>query len=151
MPGLRRNWLFLPLLFPAFHAAAQTGPAQPVPYSHKLHAGDLKLQCASCHTNPDPGEAMTIPQAAGCKTCHAKAPFVTSGEEIKWVRVYQVPNFVFFSHRSHIAANTCEDCHGPVAQRVQLAREKDLSMGSCMNCHREKKVSNDCTFCHDAR
>src|SRR4051812_10187273 len=109
-------------------ALAQTGPQQPVPYSHKLHAGDLKLKCATCHPNPDPGEAMTLPQAETCKPCHAKAAFVTSGKPIQWARVYEVPNYVFFSHRTHIAKSTCEDCHGPVAERVQLRREKDLSM-----------------------
>lgn len=141
--------LILTLLACALYA--QDGPKQPLPYSHKLHAGDLKLKCATCHPNPDPGEKMTIPQGAACKTCHPNAAFVTSGQEIKWTRVYEVPDYVFFSHRTHIAKNTCEDCHGPVAQRVQLRREKDHSMAACMNCHREKQVSVECTFCHDAR
>jgi hypothetical protein len=129
-------------------ALAQTGPQQPVPYSHKVHAGDLKVKCATCHTNPDPGEMMTLPKPSVCGQCHAGK----YDHEIKWVRVYEVPSFVFFNHRKHVAAgNTCEECHGPVATRTTIARETDLTMGGCMNCHREKKASIDCTFCHDQR
>jgi hypothetical protein len=136
--------LFLLLLAAADVCAQQ----QPVPYSHKLHAGDLKLKCALCHPNPDPGESMTFPKPAVCGGCHAGQ----YDREFKWVRVYEVPGFVYFSHRTHIkAGNTCQECHGPVAARIQLTRETDRTMGGCMNCHREKKVSNDCTFCHDQR
>jgi hypothetical protein len=133
----------------AWIAAAQTAPpAQPVPYSHRLHAGDLKIQCATCHTNPDPGEAMTMSKPEVCGKCHAGK----YDHQIRWVRVYEVPSFVFFSHRAHLNANnTCRECHGPVEQRAQLSRETDLTMGGCMNCHRQKKASLDCTFCHDQR
>jgi formate-dependent nitrite reductase cytochrome c552 subunit len=66
------------------------------------------------------------------------------------VRVYQIPSFVDFSHRAHLdKGNTCQDCHGPVAQRDQLSRETDISMGGCMNCHRAKKASLECDFCHE--
>ncbi len=129
-------------------APGQDAPQQPVPYSHKLHAGDLQLKCSTCHPNPDPGETMTLPKPQVCGTCHPGK----YDRQIKWVRVYEVPSFVNFSHRKHIAAkNTCEECHGPVATRAQIARETDLTMGGCMNCHREKKASIDCTFCHDQR
>jgi hypothetical protein len=137
------------LLVVVFVALGQTpGPQQPVPYSHKIHAGDLKLKCATCHPNPDPGETMTLPKPAVCGGCHAGK----YDHEIKWVRVYSLPIFVFFSHRTHTKAGaTCEDCHGPVATRAQLSRETDLTMGGCMNCHREKGVSIECTFCHEQR
>lgn len=127
---------------------AQSGPQQPVPYSHKIHAGDLKLKCATCHPNPDPGETMTLPKPSVCGQCHAGK----YDHEIKWVRIYEVPGFVDFSHRKHLASgNTCEECHGPVATRAVMSREGDMSMGGCMNCHREKKASIDCTFCHEQR
>lgn len=139
---------FLLLMALASAAVAQNGPQQPVPYSHQLHAGELKLKCAMCHPNPDPGESMTLPAPSVCGQCHAGK----YDHPIKWVRVYQIPGFVEFSHRRHIdAKNTCEDCHGPVASRAIMARETDLSMGGCMNCHREKKASIDCTFCHEQR
>lgn len=152
----------LALLTLAIPASAQTAaPEQPLPFSHKVHAGTLKVQCKLCHPNPDPGEMMTIAGAAKCMQCHAAiktesphiqklAAFAKNEREIRWARVYQIPEFVRFSHRAHLAAgNTCQECHGPVAQRDQLFREVNLSMGGCMDCHRAKKASLDCLFCHD--
>ncbi len=136
-------------------------PAQPIPFSHKTHAGTAKLPCRMCHPNPDPGDSMTIAPASVCMQCHSSidtdhpaiqklAAFAKSNTPIPWVRVYQIPTYVSFSHRSHVkAGHACQDCHGPVATRAQLFREADISMGGCMNCHRLKKVSIDCTFCHD--
>jgi hypothetical protein len=132
-------------LIPFLFASAMLGQRQPVPYSHKLHAGDLKLKCAKCHPNPDPGQSMTFPKPEVCGECH-KGQY---DHEIKWVRVYQIPGFVDFSHRDHLTAgNTCEECHGPVAQRAQLTREVDLTMGGCMECHRVKKADIGCNYCH---
>lgn len=114
-----------------------------------------------CHPNPDPGEMMTIAAASKCMQCHSAiktdspaiqklAAFAKNEREIKWQRVYQIPAYVRFSHRSHTDASVaCATCHGPVAEREQLAKEVDLSMGACMACHRMKKVSIDCGFCHD--
>ena len=136
------------LLLVALVALAQTPPSQPVPYSHKLHAGDLKLKCVTCHPNPDPGETMTLPAPGVCVGCH-KGKY---DRDIKWTRVYQIPNFVYFSHRTHVmAGSTCEDCHGPVATRAQMSREVNLNMAGCMDCHRTKSVSTECTFCHEQR
>lgn len=138
-------------------------PAQPVPYSHKQHVGTLKLKCNTCHVNADPGEMMGIPQAAVCMKCHASvktdspaiqkiAEAAKSGRPIRWARVYEIPGYVMFSHRAHLeAGNTCQECHGQVAERDQLFREADISMGGCMNCHRVKSASNDCSYCHEPR
>jgi c(7)-type cytochrome triheme protein len=116
-----------------------------------------------CHANKDPGEAMGIAGASVCMQCHsaikADSPAIQKVAEaartakpLKWRRVYEIPTYVFFSHRTHLnAENTCEDCHGPVAQRDVLAREADISMKGCMTCHTAKKASNDCTTCHDQR
>lgn len=134
------------LLLSLITIAAALAQQQPVAFSHKQHAGDLKLKCATCHENPDPGEKMMLPKPAVCGQCHAGK----YDREIKWAPVYVLPDFVFFSHKAHVAAgNQCESCHGPVAQRVTIRRETDLSMGACMNCHREKKASVECTYCHD--
>lgn len=136
-------------------------PAQPIAFSHKLHAGKLKLKCNMCHPNRDPGESMGIPQASTCMQCHtavkADHPEVQKIAEaaenkrpIPWARVYQIPTYVFFSHRAHIdAGSTCSECHGTVVERDQLFREADISMGGCMACHEKKGASNDCTFCHE--
>jgi hypothetical protein len=143
--------------------ATKTAPPQPVPFSHKVHAGTLKLPCKTCHTNPDPGEMMTIVAASKCMPCHSTikadspaiqklAAFAKENRELKWTRVYQIPGYVFFSHRAHLdAGSTCEECHGPVNTRDQLFRETDISMGGCMNCHRANKASLDCTYCHEQR
>ena len=147
----------------ALGAFAAEPPVQPIPYSHKVHAGTLKLQCKMCHPNPDPGETMTIPRPATCMQCHssikADSPAIQklaqaneSGRPIPWVRIYAIPSYVFFSHRTHLEkSNTCQECHGPVAERDRLYKERDLSMGSCMDCHRMKKASIDCSFCHEPR
>ncbi len=139
---------------------AANPPDQPIPFSHKAHAGNLKLKCKMCHPNPDPGEAMRIAVSSVCMQCHstikAEAPAIQklaalteTRREIQWVRVYEIPTYVQFSHELHLqAGSTSEECHGRVAEREQLSREADISMGGCMNCHRARKVSIDCTFCH---
>jgi len=144
----------------AFLGAANP-PDQPIPFSHKVHAGNLKLKCKMCHPNPDPGEAMRIAASSVCMQCHSTikaetpaiqklAALAKTDREIQWVRVYEIPTYVQFSHKLHLqAGSTCEECHGRVAEREQLSREADISMGGCMNCHRARKVSIDCTFCHE--
>lgn len=143
-------------------AGAPKGPEQPVPYSHKFHLS-MGLKCAECHTNPPPGEMMGIPSVSKCMTCHmavAKdkpaiqkiAAAAKDKKELAWVRVYQIPSYVAFSHKAHLDAGaTCQRCHGDVAKRDVLFKEGDISMGGCMSCHREYKASNDCGFCHEAR
>jgi hypothetical protein len=150
----------------AVYTFAQTAykpPQQPIPFSHKVHAGDLKLQCKMCHVNPDPGDMMTFAAPSKCMSCHSAikadssaiqklAEAAKANSEIKWARVYQIPGYVFFSHRAHLeAGGTCQECHGPVNTREQLFRETDISMGGCMNCHRAKKASLACTYCHEQR
>ena len=135
------------------------GPEQPIPYSHKQHLA-LKLACSDCHLNPEPGDAMTLPAAANCMNCHSTirkdSPAIQKltayKPEIPWVRVYKVPEFVFFSHKTHLGKGAkCEDCHGQVAQQDRLFREGDLSMAGCMSCHREHDAPMGCESCHDAR
>ena len=138
-------------------------PEQPIPYSHKTHVGKLKLKCNMCHPNKDPGEVMGIPQAQVCMQCHSSVKtdspaiqklteFAKSSRQIRWARVYEIPTFVMFSHRAHLeAGNACQECHAQVAERDQLFRETDISMGGCMNCHRMKNASNDCSYCHEPR
>jgi hypothetical protein len=145
----------------ALYGAPAKGPEQPLPFSHKAHAGDLKLQCKMCHPNPDPGERMTFVAASKCMQCHSAiktespwiqklAAFAKNDRAVPWVRVYQIASFVSFSHRAHLeAGNTCSECHGEVKTQEQLSRDTDISMGGCMNCHRAKKASIDCTYCHE--
>jgi hypothetical protein len=155
--------LFLLLALSASAQSDKEPPEQPLPFSHKAHAGTLKLKCKMCHPNPDPGEVMRIAAASVCMSCHSAiktdspaiqklAAFAKNERPIPWVRVYEIPSYVNFSHRAHLeTGNACEDCHGPVAERDRLFREGDISMGGCMKCHQLKKVSVDCTFCHEQR
>jgi Cytochrome c7 and related cytochrome c/Class III cytochrome C family len=147
------------LLF--FSANAQP-PVQPIAYSHKQHL-TLGLKCKDCHEMPDPGESMGIPAAAKCMACHRTvktaspeiqklASFVQKGVPVPWVRVYQIPSYVEFSHKNHLDTGAkCESCHGPVPERERLWREGDISMTGCMNCHRANKASLDCGYCHEPR
>ena len=142
-------------------ASAADAPVQPIAFSHKTHAGNLKLPCKMCHPNPDPGDMMTIAAASTCMKCHSAiktdspeikklAGFAKSGTPIPWAPVYEIPSFVRFSHKVHLdKGNTCQECHGQVATRDVLFRETDLSMGGCINCHNAKKATTDCSSCHD--
>ncbi len=153
--------LLLTLAAAAATLYSADAPVQPIPFSHKVHAGTLKLACKMCHPSPDPGETMTIVAAAKCMDCHSAiktdspaiqrlAAAAKEGKSLPWARVYAIPSFVDFSHRAHLdKGNTCQECHGPVAERDLLAKETDLTMSGCMNCHRAKKASLDCAFCHE--
>lgn len=136
------------------------GPVQPVPFSHKQHAGTLKMPCQYCHTLSRSGETLLIPQASFCMQCHQTiatdnpgvqklAEYAKTDRTIPWVRIYELPSFVSFSHKVHLEHGaTCEECHGAVAQRVRLYKESDISMATCVNCHRAKQASTDCSTCH---
>jgi len=153
-------WLFALAAAMAVSTAADA-PEQPLPFSHKAHAGDMKLPCKMCHVNPDPGETEGIPQAATCMQCHSAiktdspaiqklAAYAKNNRPIPWVRVCEIPEFVTFSHRQHVTAgNTCEDCHGKVAETERLALATNLNMGGCRNCHQARNASTECNFCHD--
>ena len=116
-----------------------------------------------CHPNPDPGEMMTIAPTSACMQCHTAiksdspaiqklAAFAKQNRPVPWVRIYQIPSYVNYSHRAHLESkNTCADCHGRVAERDQLYKEGNIGMGACMQCHQAKKVSIDCSFCHEQR
>ena len=136
------------------------GPVQPVPFSHKQHVGMLKMQCEYCHTLSRSGETLTIPRASFCMQCHQTiatanpgvqklADYAKADRTIPWVRIYELPSFVSFSHKVHLQHGAiCEECHGAVAQRVRLFKESDISMATCVNCHRARQASTGCSTCH---
>jgi Cytochrome c7 and related cytochrome c/Class III cytochrome C family len=142
--------------------AANAPPVQPLPYSHKQHIA-LGLKCEFCHIEPGVGEMMTFPATEKCMSCHQSidkdkpaiqklAAYAKSNEPIPWVRVYKIPEWVDFSHKVHLQAGAkCQNCHGQVAERDVLFKEVDLSMGTCMECHRENNASVQCDYCHDPR
>lgn len=166
--------LFIAALGLAALAAAQVGRTppkpkvfepgppieQPIPFSHKLHSA-LGVECRDCHAVKEPGDFAGLPSAAKCMACHVAvkpdSPHVLKlakaekdGKPIEWKRVYEVEEFVYFSHAVHLEAEAvCADCHGPVADREVLARERPVSMYACMKCHDERDAPNDCELCHD--
>ena len=110
---------------------------------------------------PAPGEQATIPETKKCMSCHLaikkESPhiqklteFHTAKKPVPWIRIYQIPGFVFFSHKLHTDAGAkCETCHGAVGERDVLKKEVETNMGSCMSCHQKNKASNDCGTCHE--
>lgn len=143
-------------------AALLPAQQQPVPFSHKAHLA-LGLKCNSCHKNPDPGELMGYPPENFCMTCHqavkADSPHIqklaAAAKEKKpmpWVRIYQLPGYVYFSHRVHTQAGAaCEKCHGPVRERAVITKEVSNNMQFCMACHAASKARNECDTCHEER
>ena len=164
MSNLRLSAAVVSLLavLSSFAQQEMKGPEQPIPYSHKQHLAQ-GLTCKDCHLNSDPGDAMSYPASSKCMSCHQAikkdsatikklAEFDRDKADIPWVRVYKVPDFVYFSHKTHVDAGAkCEECHGQVAQRDRLFRETDLSMAGCMGCHRDSNAALGCESCHDAR
>ena len=133
---------------------------QPVAFSHKQHVA-AALACQDCHPNAAKKERAGLPDAEKCMLCHTTiktaspevrklAQIHKDGKKLDWVRVYRVPDFVFFSHASHVNADVaCASCHGPVAERDVLAKEVSTSMITCMNCHVAKKAPVTCHLCHE--
>jgi hypothetical protein len=135
-------------------------PDQPVIFNHKKHIAEAKMTCNDCHEPSRNGSTLAMPQPAKCMLCHVAiatdkpdikriADAVRNNQVLQWVRVYQVPSFVTFSHKVHTSSGAqCDDCHGPVAQRDAIALEKDISMGGCISCHSQKAAPTSCDACH---
>lgn len=123
-------------------------PVQPVAYSHKLHAGELGINCLYCHATVDRSPVAVVPPTQVCMNCHrvvkrdADSLAVvreseSNGRPINWVRVHNLPGFAFFDHRPHIRAGVgCSTCHGRIDEMDVVAQAQPLSMGWCLDCHR---------------
>lgn len=141
-------------------ASPLPAPNQPIPFSHKLHLG-VGLKCDNCHVLSKDGKQMQIANVAECMVCHqaigVASPAIQKlaqaqkeNKKISWARVYQLPDFVFFSHRTHLDAKIgCAVCHGAVQEQAALRQEKDISMVSCVNCHKLYHAPVTCDTCHD--
>ncbi|MBE0642476.1 MAG: cytochrome c3 family protein [Bacteroidetes bacterium] len=123
-------------------------PVQPVPYSHKLHAGDLGIDCRYCHTGVEVSAVAMVPPTQTCMNCHTLiktdspklAPVRESWEKgtpVRWVRIHKVPDYAYFDHSAHLRVGVgCESCHGNIAAMEEVELAKPLSMGWCLDCHR---------------
>ena len=123
-------------------------PEQPVPFSHQLHAGELGMDCRYCHNTVELGAGAAVPPTKTCMNCHTKvktnSPKLVkvresweSGEPLEWVRVHMLPDYAYFNHSVHIAAGVgCASCHGRIDQMKVVTQDQPLSMGWCLECHR---------------
>lgn len=124
-------------------------PVQPVAYSHKLHAGDLGINCLYCHATVDRSPVAVVPPTQVCMNCHRlikrDAPTLaairdssSSNRPMNWVRVHSVPGFAYFDHRPHLRAGVgCASCHGRIDKMDVVAQDQPLSMSWCLDCHRD--------------
>lgn len=137
------------LLYRVALSSPAAGPAQPIAFSHKLHAGQYGMDCMYCHTGTDVAPVATIPSVEDCMGCHrvvqtqrpeiqTLAGYAARGEPIPWVRVHHLPEFVQFNHGRHLRAGVeCQECHGPVEEMDVIAQFATLRMGWCLDCHRQ--------------
>jgi hypothetical protein len=123
-------------------------PDQPVPYSHALHVGELGMDCRYCHNTVERSGHAAIPPAATCMNCHfairhdstnltlVREAF-SKGTPIEWVRVNDLPDYVYFDHSAHVTRGIgCESCHGRVDQMEKVFQAKPLTMEWCIACHK---------------
>lgn len=128
-------------------------PVQPIAYSHALHAGDYEIPCLYCHFGAEKSRHAGIPPLSVCMNCHGQIKkrttdlarlklAVAEDRPIEWVKVHNLPDFVFFSHRQHVGGGVqCQECHGPVETMVQMRQYAPLTMGWCLDCHKRRGVT----------
>ncbi|HEY4799093.1 MAG TPA: c-type cytochrome [Bacteroidia bacterium] len=143
-------------------------PVQPILFSHKTHAGKLNINCVYCHSGAEKGKTAGVPSANVCMNCHkaiSSGPLTgtteiaklydavgfnldkrtydeTKQHPIKWVRVHALADFVYFNHSQHVVVGkqACQNCHGDLTTTDVAQQNKPLTMGWCINCHRQTEV-----------
>lgn len=170
---MKKSWLIAALILVVLAGAAgmavlyllpldtrERSPVQPLAFSHKVHAGTNGIPCLYCHRNAPKSPVAGIPAVADCRACHLyispEAPEIKKligywdkKEPIPWVRVYWLPDHVYFPHMMHVRARlACTTCHGEVTTMDRITRSVHLNMGWCLGCHRQHKASIDCWTCH---
>ena len=129
-------------------------PTQPIAFSHKVHAGQYEIDCNYCHTGVNISKSANIPSVNICMNCHNAIntdkpeiqKILTAYEEnrpIEWVRVHNLPDLAYFNHKQHVAVGglDCATCHGPIEEMDVVYQYSELTMGWCINCHRETEVN----------
>ncbi len=123
-------------------------PVQPVPYSHAIHVGKLGMDCRYCHSTVEQSAMAAVPPTATCMNCHERiltqSPKLlpvresfASGKSIPWVRVHDLPDYVYFNHSAHVQRGVgCVSCHGRIDKMTEVYQAKPLNMGWCLECHR---------------
>lgn len=143
------GWTILTINRSSYVTEAHVARSQPVPFSHKHHVAGLGIDCRYCHTSVEVSSFAGIPPTKTCMNCHsqiwADAPMLEpvresfrSGQSLEWVRVHDLPDFVFFNHSIHVAKGIgCSTCHGQVDQMPLMWRVASLQMEWCLDCHRQ--------------
>jgi len=123
-------------------------PVQPVPYSHKLHAGDMQIDCRYCHASVERSAIANVPPTQTCMNCHLLVgrnvasldplrDSAKSGTPMRWVRVHKLGEYAYFDHHVHVTAGVgCASCHGRVDEMEVVRQVEPLSMSWCLDCHR---------------
>jgi hypothetical protein len=123
-------------------------PVQPVPYSHKLHAGQMGIDCYYCHFTVYKAAYAAVPPTETCMNCHARVKSTSprlevvrqsyaTGQPIPWVQIHRLPDYVYFNHSAHVTAGvSCVSCHGRIDQMIEVHQDKPLNMAFCLACHR---------------
>ncbi len=135
-------------------------PAQPIAFSHALHAGEHEIACQYCHTGVEIGKSANIPSANICMNCHTHIQNVDGQEgmspeiakiysavendtPIEWVRVHNLPDLAYFNHSQHVKVGgiECQTCHGEIQEMEVVAQHSSLTMGWCIDCHRQTEIA----------
>ncbi|MBK9509371.1 MAG: c-type cytochrome [Cytophagaceae bacterium] len=163
-------WLFIILATKAsldgmFKIGVHQGyaPQQPINFSHKLHAGDMAINCAYCHTGVYKGKQSGIPSSSICMNCHntikKESPeiqkiyaAIEKNQPVEWVRVHNLPDLAYFNHSQHtqVAGLDCANCHGDIAKMEVVEQRTTLTMGWCIDCHRKTDVNAKGNAYYDA-
>lgn len=140
-------------------------PAQPIPFSHEQHAGQLGIPCGYCHSGARRSPVAGIPGPDLCMGCHrvtrtdspsiqAVARASERGDPLPWIRIHALPDHVAFDHRPHVRAGfACQDCHRAMEAQTAAERRMNMRMGACLDCHRHppggrRRGPDHCTACH---
>ena len=146
-------------------------PAQPIKFSHLLHAGTMKIDCQYCHTGVTSSRHAVIPAASTCMNCHSIArkdrpeiikltKYYKEGTPIPWKRIHKVPDYAYFNHSVHVNKGIqCISCHGDIPKMDVVGQMNSFVMKACLDCHRNaqaklpylKQVKNgpdNCWACH---
>lgn len=133
----------------SFNTGVGRAPEQPVPYQHALHVGQLGLDCRFCHHTVEVSSFASVPATSTCMICHSQIKLdsealepvrasLENDEPLRWTRVYDLPDFVFFDHAMHVSRGVgCETCHGRIDRMERTRQESSLRMDWCLGCHRE--------------
>ncbi len=148
------------LLYSLGSADSAAQDRQPIPFSHKFHAGHLKLDCVFCHRSAHQSPTAGVPSLKLCMGCHQNIDAKNAGIQtlldhwseqrpVSWVRLQRLPDFVYFTHERHLAKQVqCVDCHGHVEATPHTPRAATYEMGWCLACHQQRGASRDCITCH---